>query len=528
MTSVKHPATVSTDNVLMRLKNISKFYPGTIALNNVDLDIHAGNCQGIIGKNGAGKTTLVKIISGVIPSSKGQIFINGKLCQNLTRTQAKNWGISIVTQEPQIIPEFTVAENLSFPNYPCAAGKKITWNRIFKIAQKAMDQAGFHMPLKNIGRDLSISEQQLLLVIKAFFVDQSNIVILDEVTTALSRKDQDFLFGLIDGQKQKGKAIVFISHRMAEIIRICDRITVLRDSRIIASQEKQDMDEAGLSRLIVGKTSGKKSQEETIESTGIANNSSRERLLDVEALTLAGKFNDISLNLHKGEVIGLAGLRGSGRTDLMKTISGVHRPDQGLIRLDGQTVQFRHPKDAFRAGVAYLPEDRDGEGLVDILSVKNNISLSSLYKFCGHGFIDKTKENRAALDMVNTLDIKVSTVEQEVKTLSGGNRQKVVIARLMTAEPKIFLLDGPTKGIDIGAKNAILRTIRNDLTKRGGIIMTSPSVEDLMMVCDRIMILYGGCIIETFSREEFNHNQIYLAIQGVTHPSEQEDCETML
>ena len=517
------------EQVLLKLKGICKLYPGTIALNDVNVDIEAGECHGIIGKNGAGKTTLVKIISGVIPQSKGQIFIHGKPCHSLTRRQAKKIGISIVTQEPQIIPEFTVAENLLFPDYPCFGGKKIIWKKIHQIAKRTLEQAGMQMSLDRIGSDLSVSEQQLLLVVKAFFVDRNDIIILDEVTTALSRKDQEYLFDLIENQKLMGKAIVFISHRMSEIIRICDSITVLRDSRVIVSRKKEAMDESDLSRLIVGDTYVEQNGAEDKEAQNRAPvlKTPKKCLLQVEELTLAGKFHNLSFTLNQGEVVGLAGLRGSGRTELMKTIVGVYSHDYGNVRLEEKSVQFKHPRDAFLAGVAYLPEDRDREGLVEILSVKNNISLSSLFQFTRRFIIKTAKENKAARNMVDELDIKVSTYEQEVKTLSGGNRQKVVIARLMTAAPKVFLLDEPTKGIDIGAKNAILQTIQHKLTKTGGIIMTSPSVEDLMLICNTILVLHNGRILRKFSRDEFDLNQIYLAIQGVASIPEDEQSDQL-
>lgn len=507
---------------LLRLKDISKLYPGTVALNNVSIDIEAGECHGIIGKNGAGKTTLVKIISGVIPPSRGQIFINGRQCNNLTRRQAKKLGISIVTQEPQVIPEFSVAENLLFPDYPCLSGKKINWTQIYQKAEDVLTQACFPLEPKSTGGDLSVSEQQLLLVVKAFFVDLNDIVILDEVTTALSSREQEYLYELIDQQKRKGKAILFISHRMSEIIRMCDRITVLRDAKKVSSREKKDLNESDLSRLIVGDayTAPGAEFDRPVKSSG------QRRLLSVKDLTLAGKFHGISLDLDQGEVIGLAGLRGSGRTDLMKTIAGARRRDRGRILLDDNSVHFKHPGEALRAGVAYLPEDRDHEGLVEILSVKSNISLSSLFKLTSNFIIDTGKENREAREMIDGLDIKVASPEQEVKTLSGGNRQKVVIARLMAAQPTVFLLDEPTKGIDIGAKNAILDTVRNELTKSGGIIMTSPSVEDLMLVCDRIAVLYEGRIVKEFKREEFNLNRIYLALQGVDQTSGNEGCKS--
>ncbi|WP_051147804.1 sugar ABC transporter ATP-binding protein [Desulfotignum balticum] len=513
MYQTTEPMLDRTKKVLLKLKNICKLYPGTVALNKVNVNIKAGECHGIIGKNGAGKTTLVKIISGVIPPSTGEIFIDGKLCHNLTRRQAKKLGISIVTQEPQIIPEFTVAENLLFPDYHCMFGKQISWNKIYKIAEKALLDAKFPMQLDATGADLSVSEQQLLLVIKAFFVDQNNIVILDEVTSALSQKDQEYLFELIDQQKQQGKAIILISHRMSEIIRMCDSITVLRDSVIVVSKSKGKMDVNALSKLIIGDNYVAETPDENKKESKVY--TKPKSLLNINNLTVAGKFNKINLALNQGEVVGLAGLRGSGRTDLMKTIGGANWRDAGEILLNGTPINFRTPKDAFRVGVAYLPEDRDGEGLVEILSVKDNISLSSLMKFTNKSIIDTHKESSTAQKFIDFLDIKVSTQLQQVQTLSGGNRQKVVIARLMAAEPTVYLLDEPTKGIDIMAKNFILNIIRNDLSKAGGVLMTSPSVEDLMLVCDRIIVLYDGSIVHEFNRNQFNPNQIYLAIQGV-------------
>jgi len=511
--------------VLLKLKNISKLYPGTVALNKVKINIKAGECHGIIGKNGAGKTTLVKIISGVIPPSTGEIFIDGKVCHNLSRRQAKKLGISIVTQEPQIIPEFTVAENLLFPDYHCMFGKQISWKKIYKIAENSLLEAKFPMPLDATGADLSVSEQQLLLVIKAFFVDQNDIVILDEVTTALSQKDQEYLFELIEQQKQLGKAIILISHRMSEIIRLCDSVTVLRDSVIVVSKPKGEMDVNDLSKFIVGDDYVAENLDEDKKEPKSCNKPKPKALLNINNLTVAGKFKKIDLILNEGEVVGLAGLRGSGRTDLMKTIGGANRHDYGEILLNGNPINFKTPKDAFQAGVAYLPEDRDGEGLVEMLSVKDNISLSSLTKFTNKSIIDTSKESSTTQKFINFLDIKVSTQEQQVKTLSGGNRQKVVLARLMTAGPKLYLLDEPTKGIDIISKSFILNIIRNDLSKAGGVLMTSPSVEDLMIVCDRIIVLYDGGIFCEFNRNQFNPNQIYLAIQGVNVRPEGKDVK---
>ncbi|MEW5722498.1 MAG: sugar ABC transporter ATP-binding protein [Thermodesulfobacteriota bacterium] len=500
---------------ILRLSGITMLYPGTVALNNVSFDVRAGECHGIIGKNGAGKTTLMKIISGIVKQTQGRIFLHDREIGSLSRRQSKEAGISIVTQEPQVIPDFTVAENLYFPDYLMKSARRIAWRDIAQKAEEVVDRAGFHLNVQAKGSDLSISEQQLLLVLKAFYVDENRIVILDEVTAALTQKDQEFLFQVIGRETGRGKAVLFISHRLGEIVRICDRVTVLRDGRKIITENMAALDEQKLSGLIVG-------EDYTADLACAEGRSARGSssgdgaLLSVRSLTNGGMFHDVSFDLYPGEILGLAGLRGSGRTEVMKTIVGLFRPDDGEIILDGQKVRPSNPAWALRKGIVYLPEDRDMEGLIEILSVRFNLSLSSIWKFTRNGIIKKDWEQESASDLVSRLCIQTAGLEQEVRSLSGGNRQKVVVGRLMAASPRVYLLDEPTKGVDIGAKKTILGLVRDLLVKEGsGVILTSPGLEDLLAVCDRILVLFEGRVAGEFGPAEFNQARIYAAMQGL-------------
>jgi ABC-type sugar transport system ATPase subunit len=513
-TKVTEMENSSTDESLLDLQSITMIYPGTIALNQVNLNIKAGECHGVIGKNGAGKTTLMNIISGIIRPSEGQIFINGRQMRSFSRIKSRDEGIFIITQEPQIIPEFTVAENLFYPNYFKKSFGKIDWNSISKQAELTVQKAGLRLNIEAKASDLSISEQQLLLILKAFFASDDRVIILDEVTAALTKKDQEFLFQLIEKQTTQGKAVLFISHRLSEIMRVCDRISVLRDGEKIATKHISETTEADLSRLIVGNDSRRDIVDHKISKTYEI--SCGETILQVDSLTLAGGFQNISLELARGEVLGIAGLRGSGRTEFLKTLAGVFRADNGTIKMDGEIVALKTPGQALKRGIVYLPEDRDQEGLIQNLSVRLNLTLSSIWDHTKGIFINEESERKKADELVNALEILATSLEQEVQSLSGGNRQKVVIGKLILLSPRIFLLDEPTKGIDISAKKTMLDIVRNRLVRNAAVVLTSPSLEELIQTCDRIIVLHEGLLTKHFYQKDFDYESIYLAMQGVT------------
>lgn len=502
----------SDHSVILQLRNVTKLYPGTLALNRVNLHFRAGEIHGIIGKNGAGKTTLMGIISGIIVPTEGDLFIKGRHFKFLSRKRAKREGISIVTQEPQIIPDFSVMENLFSPDFICSWGWRINWREIHTRAQQILQQSNLPIRPEIKASDLTLSEQQLLLVLKACYVENSNMIILDEVTASLSQKDQTFLYEMIRRQKEDGKTILFISHRLGEILEICDRVSVLRDGMIVATEDRFDLNGEKLSRLIVGQERMVEiKKEDDLKETSEA----REEVIRVEGLTRKGFFENISFYLKRGEILGLAGLRGSGRTEILKTIAGIDLSDEGTIRIGNHIKKFTKPAQAYQWGIVYLPEDRDREGLIEILSVKMNLTLSSLRSLTKKILIAKGKEERVSRELLHLLLIQTPSVEQEIRYLSGGNRQKTVVGKILATNPRVFLLDEPTKGIDIAAKKTILETIRKKLTQSAGVILTSPGLEDLISVCDRILVLYQGKIVREFLKGEFQEKEIYLAMQGV-------------
>lgn len=501
-------AAAYTDAAALKLQDISKIYPGTVALHKVNIDVKKGEVHGIIGKNGAGKSTLVEIIAGIITPTGGRILLDGKSYDSLSRIDARKKKIAFVPQEPQLILDFTVAENLFISDYK-KIGRLIKWPELYAKAEQVVKKAGLNMDVRVKAGDLPVSEQQLLLVLKACYVDESEIIILDEASASLSQKDEELLYGIIQERKREGSTILFISHRADELLNVCDRVTVLRDGRSITTKECADLDKDKLSALIVGEElSGD-------NSAGAAPSKKMdETVLSVENLTRPGVYYKISFKLKKGEILGLAGLRGSGRTEIFKGIIGMDHPDEGHICVNGQKRRFTSPAEALREGIVYLPEDREREGLVKVLSVRENLILNSLDNVKKGLLINRNKENETVANLIKELDIKVASPEQEVSQLSGGNKQKVVVGKIAAARPHVFLLDEPTKGVDISAKQGILNIVKNNLTREAGIVITSPGLEDLIDICDRILIIYKGRITGEFFRGELKESDLYLAVQG--------------
>lgn len=500
-------------DTLLSLDRVTKLYPGTIALYQASLSLEREEVHGIIGKNGAGKTTLVKIISGIETPTSGALTMRGRTFHGWSRAEARENGVAIVTQEPQIVPDFTVAENLFSPQYPCTPMKRIRWSEIRSRAERVLGEAGIGVNPRARGSDLTLSEQQLVLVAKAFFVDQADVILLDEVTASLSEKDEALLDRLIGQQKRKGKAIIYITHRMAEILRLCDRVSVLRDGRTVATERVSGLDEARLSAYITGSAGA---QMKAMDQAGRpAEGPGSAPLLRVEGLSQAGRYEGISFDLHDHEILGLAGLRGSGRTEILKTLAGILQADSGRVLLDGREVRFRSPAAALRQGIVYLPEDRDREGLVETHSVRLNLSLSSLPAIRRGLFLNRRREDARTGELVGSLDIDTPSAEQEVRYLSGGNKQKVVVGRILSARPRIYLLDELTKGIDIATKRSILVQTRTTLRREAGVILTSPGLDDLLEACDRILVLHQGRITAAFPRDRFDESRIYMAMQGL-------------
>jgi len=497
------------NEIVLKLRDISKIFPGTVALYDVNLEVRRGEVHGIIGKNGAGKSTLVGIIAGLIEPTDGEIIIGGKKYKSLSRITAKQERIAIVPQEPQVILDLSVAENLFLGDYGNQR-RIVNWQELYEKAEQIIKRAKLNIDVKAKARDLSLSEQQMLLVLKACYVENAQVVMLDEASASLSQDDEKLLHQIIEERKKEGNTIIFISHRTDELLKVCDRVTVIRDGRSVGTHCCDKLNKETLSSLIVGEGYKSKTQEQL---QGTDSKRIGEVVLSVEGLTKLPNYKNISFTLRKGEIVGLAGLRGSGRTEIFKGIAGIDPADEGSVTIGGVKTRFTNPSDALKHGIVYLPEDREREGLISSQTVRQNLVLNALHKVSKKYIINKNSEHKFATDLVNALGVKLASVEQEVSQLSGGNKQKVVVGRISAADPIVFLLDECTRGVDIAAKESILSIVRDRLTKSAGIIMSSPGLDDLMMICDRILILYQGEIVAEFSRDEFDERTLYMAMQ---------------
>ncbi|OPL08541.1 MAG: sugar ABC transporter ATP-binding protein [delta proteobacterium ML8_F1] len=502
------PQEVTRGQRVLELHHITKLYSGTVALDNVELAVERGEVHGIIGKNGAGKSTLVGIISGIIPPSRGEIIINGKPVHSLTPAVAKKHSISIITQEPQVIEESTVTENLFMPKY-LGSRDFINWRFLDQKAKEILDRVGFPVETYLKIRDLSISEKQLLLVIKACYVEEADIIIMDEVSASLNQKDQRILYRIIDERIKAGKTVIFISHHTKELLEVCDRVSVIRDGHSVGCYDTAALDMKSLASLIVGETHY---DELVLEDK--SREIGEETIFELRDFTAYGRFEDINLKLRKGEIVGIAGLRGSGRTELFKAIAGIDTHEKGELYLHGVEKSYNSPEKASADGVMYLAEERENEGLVNIASIKKNLTINILSKVSRREVIYDRLENPKADELIKTMNIKAFSREQEINQLSGGNKQKVLVGKILAKAPRVCLLDEATRGVDIEAKESILNTINEEMRKTSCILISSPGVDDLIKICDRIMVLYKGRIIDEFARPEFNEEKIYRVMQG--------------
>lgn len=502
------PGNMVKDEMMLQIRDLSKVYPGTVALHKVNITVKKGEVHGIIGKNGAGKSTLVGIIAGIVTPTEGDITMAGETFKSLSRINAKKKNIAIVPQEPQVIQDFTVAENLFLPDYGTGF---VHWNHLYARAAQVLKKAKLSIDVRMKAGDLSISEQQLLLVVKACYVENARLIILDEASASLAENDEKLLYEMIEERKRAGNTILFISHRTEELLKVCDRVTVLRNGKSVTTADCCRLDEEKLSALIVGEDS---SLRKTDRSFNRPSCTGTETLLAVRDLTLYGAFKKINFQVRKDEIVGLAGLRGSGRTEILKAIAGIDPADEGTVTVNNREQRFSSPWQAYGEGIAYLPEDREKEGLIRMLSVRENLTLNSLEQISRGFVLSQRRETTLVQKLIAALGIKTASPEQEVSQLSGGNKQKVVVGKVWAAGTRVLLLDEPTRGIDIAAKESILRTIDGELRQGRSIIITSPGLEDLMLICDRILALYKGEIIDEFSRAEFDEEALYVAIQG--------------
>jgi len=492
---------------LVELKNISKRFPGVQALKQVNFELEKGEVHILLGENGAGKSTLVKILAGIIVPDQGEIYLEEKRIQPKSLLQAQKLGISIVLQEFNLIPDLSIAENLLLINRP--EGKLfqlISRRTLEKEAENLFARLGIYLSPSRLIRQLSVAEKQLVEIAKALSF-QARVLILDEPTATLAEEEVARLFKIIRLLKKQGLGIIYISHRLKEIFQIGNRVSVLRDGEKVGTYILSEVDEARLIKLMVGRELKEYYPKRKIERG--------ETILEVKNLSsrIAG-LKKINFQLHRGEILGLAGLVGAGRTELAKTLFGLYPYEEGEIIYLGNQVKFKSPASVIKSGICYLSEDRKEEGLFPDKTARFNLTISFLQSLSFLGWLKEKQEKNKVRELFSELRILPPNPERPAQTFSGGNQQKIILARWWATQPRVLILDEPTRGIDVGAKVEIHNLIGDFLARGGAVIIISSELPELIGVCDRILVLSQGQIRGELKREEFSQEKILALATG--------------
>jgi ABC-type sugar transport system ATPase subunit len=486
-------------HVLLKVSNLTKNFPGVLALDKVNFKLEAGTVHAVCGENGAGKSTLMNILMGLYGRDEGEILLDGDSVHFTLPKQALDAGISIIEQELNPIPDMTVAENLFLGRESLKLGVFIDYPDLLKRAEKLLEQIGVSMDVSKKMMQLSLAEIQLVEIAKAISYD-SKIIIMDEPTSAIGEKDVELLFNVIRSLKEKGKGVIYVSHRLNEIFQISDTITVLRDGRLIGSLITINTNRGELINMMIGR----KLEDEYIKT----NTPTDEPALAVSNFSRTGEFEDINLILRKGEILGIFGLMGSGRSEFFHALFGVEKISSGTVSVFGEQKILKRPAHAMASGLALVTEDRKNSGLVLTSSVRENISLSNLKDLSGTLFINRVKELEQIDSYINKFQVKITTVNQLVNTLSGGNQQKIVLSKWLMTKPRILLLDEPTRGIDVGAKREIYKFMSDFADQGNAVIMISSELPEVLSMSDRIVVFRQGKISGELSKEEASQDKL--------------------
>ena len=490
---------------VFRLDRVTKRFGGVVAVEDVAFDLRPGEVHALVGENGAGKSTLMKIVDGLYGPDKGTVEVGGEAASFSSPRDAEAAGIAMIPQELDLFPELSVAENLFVGRKrPRTRWGGLDWEAMRAEAHKRLESLGVRLDATAAVKRLSAAEQQIVAIARAL-VGEARAVIMDEPTSALTEREASQLFGIIKDLTAANVGVVYISHRLEEIFEISDRITVLRDGHHIETAPASDLDAEELVRLMVGRPLN--------ELFTRSQSSPGETTLEVRGLTRNGEFQDVDLTLRRGEILGLAGLVGAGRTELAQTIFGIRHPDSGEVLVDGEEAKIRSPQAAMERGIFYVPEERRSQGLILPFSIKNNITLSILDRISRLGFVPRSERSIADRYM-GELSIKGAEASDPVSRLSGGNQQKVVVAKSLAREPNVLLLDEPTRGVDVGAKSEIYR-LMDDLAEEGkAILLISSELEEVLSMTDRILVMREGRISGEFSRDEATQENVMTAATG--------------
>lgn len=491
---------------LLQMRGITKRYPGVTALDNVDFEVMPGEVHALVGENGAGKSTLMKILAGADVKDSGRILIGGEEVHITTPQEAMRLGISIIYQEFNLVPYMSAAENIFLGREPMSKVPGIVdFRRMYAEAERVISELGVRLDVRVPVNQLSVAQQQMVEIAKATS-RSARIIAMDEPSATLTEHELENLFSLIRRLKADGVSIIYISHRLDEIFRIADRVTVLRDGKLIATKPVSETSREEIIRMMVGRE-----LKDTIPKKEVAHG---DVVLEVKGLNRSGVIHDISFAVRRGEILGIAGLVGAGRTEVARAIFGADPIDSGEILLEGKPVTIRSPKDAIRLGIGLMTEDRKALGLILGMAVRENVTLANLDPLSRLGFVSRRKEQEVTNRFVEDLMIKTPSIEQAVQNLSGGTQQKVVLAKWLFTQSKVLIFDEPTRGIDVGAKTEIYQ-LMNRLAEQGvGIIMISSELPEILGMSDRILVMHDGRIVGELSREEATQEKIMFLATG--------------
>jgi rhamnose transport system ATP-binding protein len=497
---------------VLELRGITKIFPGVKALNDVHFKLKAGEIHALMGENGAGKSTFIKIITGVHAQDEGEIFLNGQKVEIKNPREAQRLGIAAIYQHVTCYPDLSVTENIFIGHEKIQKGsKRILWNQMHAEARKLLDELGANFDPNTLMGALSVAQQQIVEIAKALSTN-AKIIIMDEPTAALTSRESDELYKITEKLRDSGASIIFISHRFEDMYRLASRVTVLRDAKYIGSWGVGEISNEDLIVAMVGR--------EITQLFPKKEAKIGEELLRLESFGKTGLFANISFTLHKGEILGLTGLVGAGRSEVCQAIFGILSHDKGKVYVEGTEVNINDPLKAMELGIGYLPEDRQKQGLVLQWEIGRNITLPTINKFSKNGWLNDGKEAEIAKSLSEKVNVKANSIFDLASSLSGGNQQKVIVAKLLSADLKIIILDEPTKGVDVGAKSAI-HEIMSDLACQGyGVIMISSEMPEVLGMSDRIVVMRDGRVTAIIDRENATQ-ELILEAAMVSNPSEE-------
>ncbi|HKV59152.1 MAG TPA: sugar ABC transporter ATP-binding protein [Ktedonobacteraceae bacterium] len=490
---------------IVELSGIAKHFGGVQALREVDFSLFAGEVHALVGENGAGKSTLVKILAGIHRPDAGVVKVGGEVVELRSPTQAQALGIAVVQQEPMLFPDLDVAENVFMGRHPRDRFGRVDWKRMYREVDQLLASLDVSLSSHTPVQGLSVAEQQLVEIAKALSL-QARVLVLDEPTAALSSHEVEELFAIVRQLRERGVAILFVSHRLEEVFSIADRLTVFRDGKHIITAPISEMSTEEIIKHMVGR------ELSNLFPKGEAKIG--EVVLEVRHLTRPGVFADVNFQLRRGEILGFAGLVGAGRTEVARVLFGIDQAESGEMWLKGKRVRVRSPQQAMHNGIAYVPEDRHQQGLVMNFSISANVTLAILQQVSRLGLVDPRREQKIANEYARQLSVRSAGVEQLVNALSGGNQQKVVLGKWLATNPSVLILDEPTRGIDVGAKAEVHRII-SELAGSGlAIILISSELPEVLAMADRVIVLHEGRVTGTFARSEATQERVMFAATG--------------